>query len=458
MHYHFVGIGGIGMSALALLKLGQGHKVSGSDLNCSWLVDQLQKKGAKVFIGHKKENMEGADIIIYSTAARPNNPELLEAKKRKLPILHRSELLKELLDGSQALLVAGTHGKTTTSALLAHVLETAGLEPTYAVGGLFNKEGLNAAIGGGEEKQNELKYFVAEADESDGSFLNYKAEKAIVTNVEKDHLEHWGSFAKLKQGFLLFMQNVKHARGLFWCKEDPFLQTVSPAGTSYGFHSADLKAFQIRPGLEFTCYNIDYQGRLFQDVEIHLLGEHNVLNSLAVFGMALSLGIDEKSIRQAFLSFSGIKRRMEQIGQIDGTLFLEDYAHHPTEIKTVLKTLAAISPKPVVCVFQPHRYSRTKQLFGQFAEAFGNADEVIITDVYAAFEKPLKNVNGKSLAQAVQKTHRKAVYAAKETLAKFLAGQELKNKTVLFLGAGDISDLGKQFFKTFKNDIKIVQK
>ncbi len=451
-NYHFIGLGGIGMSALAFLLLGKGLKVSGSDLFPSLILKELEKRGAQVFLGHKKEQIKKGSVIVYSSAVGDDNPELKEAKRLKLKIIHRSQLLKELILEKKAILIGGTHGKTTVSSLLAFVLEKAGLDPSYAVGGIFNGGGLNGHLGRGD-------YFVAEADESDGSFLNYQGIGAIVTNVEADHLEYWKSLSRLKKGFVKFLDSISDKNKLFWCLEDPVLKELTKAGLSYGFQKqADLRACQIQHLGSSVRYQVEFQGRRFKNIEISLIGRHNVLNSLAVFGLALSLGVRVEQIKKAFKSFPGIERRLQTIAEKKKILFLEDYGHHPTEVQTVLRTLReAYGKKEIICVFQPHRYSRTRQFFTEFTRSFENADEVIVTDIYAAFEKRLKDkkgnkiktkdVSGKMLAQAIAKRQKMVFYAAKEELFSFLHGRLKSDALVLFLGAGDISESGREFVR-----------
>lgn len=442
-NYHFIGLGGIGMSALAFLLLAKGDCVSGSDLFPSLILEELQKRGGRIAIGHKKENIKKGMVVVYSSAVSFDNPELKEAKRQKLKIIHRSELLKELIAEKKGILVAGTHGKTTVSALLSFVLEQAGVDLSYAIGGTFNGGGLNGRLGQGD-------YFVAEADESDGSFLNYQGLGGIVTNIEADHLEYWKSFSRLKQGFEKFLNRIGDKTKLFWCLEDPVLKELAKEGVSYGFQKgADLRAVQIQNLGLSVRYVIEFRGRVFENIEISLIGRHNVLNSLASFGMALSLGASVEQIRKAFKSFPGIERRLQKIDEKQKILFLEDYGHHPTEVQTVLKTLKEAYGKQLICVFQPHRYSRTKQFFSEFTRSFENADEVIITDIYSAFEnKPQKQVvSGELLAKAIAKRQKAVFYAAKEELFSVLNGRLKSNAIVLFLGAGDISKAGREFVR-----------
>jgi UDP-N-acetylmuramate--alanine ligase len=387
-------------------------------------------------------------VVVFSTAIDLNNPELLEAKKRGLKLCHRSQLLAEFLKAKKALLVAGTHGKTTTSALLAYVLKKTGFSSSYSIGGILGKQGKNAGWGGGD-------YFVAEADESDGSFLNYGGLGAIVTNVEADHLDYWGSLEELHGGFRRFLDGISLKQNLFWCCEDPFLRKLKPPGISYGLQkAAELRAREIKSGGGYVSYRIEWAGRSFERVRVRLMGEHNVLNSLAVFGLALSLGVEEKALRRALQSFPGVKRRLEKMGHKGETLFFEDYGHHPTEIRAVLKTIKKAWPKrPLVCVFQPHRYTRTKALFKEFQEAFGQADRLIITDIYAAAEKPLAGVDSCKLAEALKARQAGVFYVPRPRLKPFLISRLQKEKTraiYLFLGAGDIPQDGRAVLKAVK--------
>jgi UDP-N-acetylmuramate--alanine ligase len=441
MSYHFIGIGGIGMSSLAKIVLERNGKVQGSDIKESDIVEKLREKGAKITIGHKKENVKGAKVVIYSSAIDKDNEEVKIAKRKKLKFLHRSELLKILMKGYKPLVVTGMHGKTTTTSLLTEVFIDAKKDPSYSIGGILNSKRNNAAHGRGE-------YFIVEADESDGSFLNYMGHGAIVTNVEKEHLDYWKSIENVEKGFLKFMSNIENRDLIFWCYEDEILRKIKK-GVSYGFSKkADIFAFNIRESGFFSIFDISFKGKVFKGIKLSLFGKHNILNSLAVFGLSISLGIEEKKIRKTFSSFLGVKRRMEKIGNVGEVLFLDDYAHHPTEIKKSLKGLKlAVKERKVIGVFQPHRYSRVRDLFKEFTNSFDFVDHLIVMDIYSASEKRIRGISSKNLVKNIKKP---CEYVLKKNLFSKLLKLLRPHDVVVFLGAGNISDIGREFVKVFE--------
>ncbi|KPK33018.1 MAG: hypothetical protein AMS24_02410 [Chlamydiae bacterium SM23_39] len=436
MSYHFIGIGGIGMSGLAELLINKKIKVTGSDVERNYIIEKLIKRGIKITIGHKKENLKD-QIVVYSTAINSDNEELIYAKKKGLKVIHRSELLKELMDGYDAILIAGSHGKTTTASLLSQVLLDAEKDPSFAIGGVLRSKNVNSKFGRG-------KHFVCETDESDGSFLNLSGSFSILTNVEKEHLSYWKSLSNLKKGFFDFIKKIK--KDIFYCYEDPILREISK-GISYGFsEKADLFIDNVRFKDFISIFDIHFKGKIYKNVKLNLLGYHNVLNSSAVFGLSLLLGIEEKILRESFFNFQGVKRRMEKIGDFKKVLFFDDYAHHPTEIKCTLKALRdAVEERKIIAVFQPHRFSRFKELFEEFCFSFDEADQVIVNDIYSASEKPL-DIKAEDLAKKIG-----CQYIAKENLldiSKILKPYDV----IIFLGAGDISKIGKDIFERFKKD------
>ncbi len=441
--YHFIGIGGIGMSSLAKILLMKKNKVKGSDSSQSDILDTLKKKGAKIFVGHSKENISEKDIVVYSSAISKENEELCFAREKKLKIIHRSDLLNELIQGYSSIAVCGTHGKTTTTSLTAQLLLDANLSPTYSIGGILKATNTNAELGEG-------KYFVFEADESDGSFLKYKPNFAIMTNVEADHLDYWKSLENIKRGFLDFASNVKEK--LFWCKDDKVLNELGPKGISYGFSKdAMLMASNLRTKGFFSIFDVAYRGKVYKDVTVNLAGRHMVLNALAVFGLSLELKIKEEAARYSLACFSGVKRRLDKIGECGNKLFFDDYAHHPSEIKAVLGGLRnAERDKKILAVFQPHRFTRTMDLLEEFALSFEMADCVLITDIYSAGEKP-NGILARNLVEKIKNTN--CSYIAKED---FLEIQSLIDPfdIVIFLGAGDITKLGREFFLRYQKKIK----
>lgn len=432
MTYHFIGIGGIGMSALARILLKLGYRVTGSDVSQSAITEELVKEGAEIFIGHKEENVtEGT--VVYGSAIQPQNSEFAKAKRLGMSLLHRAELLDDLCQKKLPLLVTGTHGKTTTTALLASVLMQANQDPSFVVGGVIQNIHVNGRNGEGA-------YFVAEADESDGSFLKTKAFGAIVTNCENDHLDYWKSEENISQGFREFFSQVQSQQHLFWCKDDPRLCALLPSGFSYGFsESADLLITQWKQEQAGVVFEIEFQGRKYPSIFLTLLGRHNVLNGAAVFGMCLQLDIPEEAIRSAFRQFGGVKRRLEKKAHAHGVDYYDDYGHHPTEIRATLKALRLVAKeRRVVVLFQPHRFTRTRDLWNEFIDAFQDADVVVLSDVYAAGEAPIDGVSGESLAKAIG-----ALYGEEKVhLRPF--------DVFLTLGAGDVTSRGIPILKEYE--------
>lgn len=422
--YHFVGIGGIGMSGLAKILAEGGASVTGSDAAESEMVELLRKKGIKVTCGHAAENVPEGACVVYSSGICKNNPELKQAE-----VLHRSLLLQQLLKGTKSLVVTGTHGKTTTSSLLAHVLMYAGLDPSYAIGGVLLNSGENGAKGKGD-------YFIAEGDESDASFLHYTPSKAIITNIGLDHMDHYKSASALYQAFKDFGNNVED---LFFCIEDEGVKACAFSGTSYGFiKGADLKGSSFRQEGWNLLFDLDYEGWVCKNIEVPLVGYHNALNALAVFGMALKVGLDEAVIREAFKSFKGVKRRSEFKGKAFEVELRDDYAHHPTEIKATLKALKMAARHRCLHVFfQPHRYSRTKHCLEEFANAFDDADEVVITDIYGAGESPDASIHAQDVVRKIQEASRVPV--------KYGSNGEVRPLSIaVTMGAGDIWKEGER--------------
>jgi UDP-N-acetylmuramate--alanine ligase len=432
MTFHFIGIGGIGMSGLARILLQKGEKnVSGSDLKAGWTFDQLRSLGAVVTQGHRKENLPKDATVVVSTDIRADNPELQEAKQRHYPILHRSDVLLQLMHDHDVLAVTGTHGKTTTTALLTHVLIEAGKDPSYAVGGFLLNQNTNAQYGKGS-------YFVAEADESDGTFLKYPYAYAIVTNIDTDHLAHFGSIEALESAFDTFLKKASQKSRVFYCGDDKRLRRLSPQGLSYGFSDGCDLHITSTGG---RCFDIEFCGRRYERVELSLMGRHNVLNASAVFGLALTLGIPEKTIRDAFISFKGTKRRLERKEAGDDYLVFDDYAHHPTEIRATLSTLRqAVTNRRLVAVFQPHRPSRMKHVLHELSGAFSDADVIVATEMYASNE-PEDWIRDEHVFDTISKSHTdKCFYVfRRHQLVEGLLSIILPQDVIVFLGAGDIT-------------------
>lgn len=439
---HFIGIGGIGMSGLARLLLGRSIEVSGSDMADNYVTEGLKKAGATVFIGHSSKHIAPGATVVYSSDIKQDNPEYQAALSMKCELLHRSDMLVRLMEGYKTLAVAGTHGKTTTSALLSSVLLKAGMDPSFAVGGVLKQFECNAGHGSGP-------YFVAEADESDGTFLKYSPFGAIVTNIDLDHMNYFGTEHVLIEAFQTFMKKVKSADHLFWCGEDPRLVALALPGLSYGFAShCALKATDVQEKGWGMTFDITFQGHTYKDVTIQLTGRHNVLNALAVFGLARSVGADEASIREALSTFQGVGRRCERKGESHGVLVLDDYAHHPTEIRATLYGIRnAIQDRRLIAVYQPHRYSRTKDCLGTFGGIFDDADEVFVTDIFAAGESPIGAV---SHADVMKELPSKTRYAPRNKLVEAIATSVRPHDVVVTLGAGDITKVGPELLQTLQ--------
>ncbi len=444
--YHFIGIGGIGMSALARILLQRGIQVTGSDIASSKMTEQLKSEGAQIFLGHSQNNINAPNVVIYSTAVNQENPEVKTAFSQGLPFLHRSELLKELMEGYEPLLVTGTHGKTTTSSLLAHVLIESGLKPSYAVGGILCNLGNNGGHGTGP-------YFVAEADESDGSFLKYIPFGAIITNIDNDHMDYWKTEEALINGFKQFAESVESEKHLFWGGDDEILRSLNLKGFSYGFgEDNDLRIDSFRQEGWKIVFDLSFQEKVYADIEIPLIGGHNVLNAAAVFGMGLCLKISEPQLRAAFKLFKGVSRRVEKKGEIDGICLYDDYAHHPAEIFATLRAMKhAIGHHRLVVAFQPHRYTRTRDCMAEFGAAFDHADVLVLTDIYSAGEPPIEGVTTEALYHKIKEnTPADVQYVPRNELAAYLSDFLKSGDVFASLGAGDITYLSKEVIDTLQ--------
>jgi UDP-N-acetylmuramate--alanine ligase len=440
--YHFIGIGGIGMSALAHILLQKGVKVTGSDVAASYATDQLSNRGAEIFIGHSPHHIPPSSVVVYSSDIKEENPEVRQAKQLNIPFLHRSELLFQLMKGYSPLLVTGTHGKTTTSSLLAHLLVDAGLDPTYAVGGVIRSLNANGGHGAGP-------YFVAEADESDGSFLNYAPFGAIITNIDNDHLAYWGTLNNLIDGFNRFAHRVESPQHLIWCGDDETLRSLKLKGFSYGFDDHnDLQIENFRQAGWKIVFDMSFEGIEYSEIEIPLVGGHNVLNAAAVFGLGIKINIPEEKIRQAFSRFKGVNRRAELKGECREIAVFDDYAHHPTEVFATLRAVKqAIGHRRLVVAFQPHRYTRTRDCLHEFGPAFERADILILTDIYAARETPIEEITNEVLLAKIRERAIDVRYVPRSQLSGFLAAFLQADDVLITMGAGDITEVGPQVLK-----------
>lgn len=439
--YHFIGIGGIGMSALARILLSKKIEVSGSDIAANYITENLAEEGATIKHGQSASHILPKMNVVYSSDIKNDNPEYQAALQLNCRLLHRSDLLAQLSKDYCSLAVSGTHGKTTTSSLLATVLVEAGTDPSFCIGGVLKQFHSNSRAGQG-------KYFAFEADESDGTFLKYSPFGSIVTNIDNDHLNHFnGSMDVLIEAFRKFMTQTESPKHLFWCGDDSELLKLNMPGNSYGFgtHCA-WKASGFKQRGFSSVFDIDCKGHHYPAVEVALTGKHNALNALAVFGLCINLGIDEESIRRGLRGFSGVMRRCQQKGQIQGITLIDDYAHHPTEIRATLGALRqAIGENRLIAVFQPHRYSRTQDCLGTFGDIFDSADEVIVTDIYASGEESIKGVSSDVIVNEIMNHGlHKCSYSPRSNLVEKLAEIVRPHDVVVTLGAGDITKVADE--------------
>lgn len=449
---HFIGIGGIGMSALAKILLAKNFQVSGSDLASNDFTDHLSTSGAKIFIGHSEKHITPGSTVILSSDVPITNPERQAAVDLQCPLLHRSDLLAELMKGHKTLAVTGTHGKTTTTALLVKTLIEANMDPTYVIGGKALDSQTNASYGKGS-------YFIAEADESDGTFLKYFPFGSIVTNIDLDHMNHFKTEKALIAAFKTYFSQVTSKEHLFFCGDDLRLLSINNQGYSYGFkeHNALRISNYVQKGWS-TFFTIEFEGKTYENVELALIGEHNALNALGVFGLCLKLGIDEMTIRNAFKTFQGVSKRCEKKAFVNGVLLIDDYGHHPTEIKVTLKGIKhAILEKRLIAVYQPHRYSRIKELLchQQFQNVFNDASELIVTDIYAANETPIEGVSHMAILKELEGLKIPYRYIPRKSLALELKNQLFPHDVVVSFGAGDITCLSSEILKVEKPFPKI---
>jgi UDP-N-acetylmuramate--alanine ligase len=434
---HFIGIGGIGMSGLATIVLERGvSQVSGTDVKAGGVIEGLKAMGAHIAQGHDKEHLPSSATVVVSTDIPADNPELVEARRRGQKVLHRSDLLKDLMTGYQVLAVTGTHGKTTTTSLLSHVLMEAGEDPAFAVGGILLNYGFQARHGEGQ-------YFVAEADESDGTFLKYPYTGAIVTNIDSDHIAHFGSIEKLEEAFGQFVKNAPLPERLFFCGDDARLKKICTKGISYGFGSTnDLRIEHVVSTEQGIVFDIRFRRKLFRSITLQLHGRHNALNAAAVFGLALTLGLPEETVRGALSTFRGVKRRLERKESGAQCLIFDDYAHHPTEMKATIQALRQrIGERRLIVVFQPHRPSRMQYCMEDLAGAFVDADCVVVTDLYLANEPVRPNVTSQKIFDVVHASHKDlpCYFLGREALTDGLFPLLRPHDVLLFFGAGDIT-------------------
>jgi len=440
---HFVGIGGIGMSGIAELLINRGYQVTGSDLRASAITDRLAALGGTISIRHSPENVHGANVVVISSAVRPDNVEIVEARKRQIPVIPRAEMLAELMRLKYAVAVAGSHGKTTTTSMIATVLAHGGLDPTMVIGGRLNTIGGNAKLGTGE-------YLVAEADESDGSFLKLSPTLAVVTNIDREHLDHYPGLAEIQAAFAQFVNKVPFYGAAVLCLDDPNVQAIIPKVErrviSYGTcKQANLIASRIEFRGYGCSYRVHYQNELLGTVGLRVPGLHGVLNSLAAIAIGLELDVPMEKIIPALRDFQNADRRFQIKGEKTGVLVVDDYGHHPTEIAATLSAARAAGDRRIVAVFQPHRYTRVRALEEEFARAFNDADVVIVLPIYAAGEDAIPGVSAERLAGLLKEFgHRNVKYASGFPAALEILEESLRDGDLLItLGAGDVGKVGE---------------
>jgi UDP-N-acetylmuramate--alanine ligase len=442
--FHFVGIGGAGMSAIAKVLLEMGYQVSGSDLSKSEYTSKLEHLGAKVYQGHAADNIQDVEALVVSTAIRGDNPELLTAQEMNLPVFHRADMVAALMKRLKGIAVAGAHGKTTTTSMIALMLEKAGLDPTVIIGGELDDIGGNAKLGTGE-------YLVAEADESDGSFLKLSPVIAVVTNIENDHMDFYGTMENIMLAFKEFLHKLPDDGLAVLCFDNPGIREIADElgkqYVSYALdHEADYTARNIRTQGPNTEYDAYFKDQYLGTVKLSVPGRHNVANSLAAVAVGYTTGLSIDQIAAGLAPFRGAKRRFQTKGKIEGVWIVDDYAHHPTEIKTTLLAARQTEPKRLISVFQPHRFSRTKYLREEFGRAFTPADLLILTDIYAAGEDPIPGIDGEVIKEEVERqTGQQVIYIAqKEKIARYLEQVVEPGDLVMTMGAGNIYQAGEE--------------
>lgn len=454
-HIFFVGIGGAGMGGIAEVLLNEGYRVSGSDIHNNGMTARLEKLGANIYIGHKADQVSGANVVVVSSAIDHANPEIIEAQNHRIPIIRRAEMLAEIMRFRHGIAIAGTHGKTTTTSLIATIFAQAGRDPTYVIGGLLNGAGSNAKLGSS-------RYLIAEADESDASFLHLQPMISVITNIEADHMETYGGdFAKMQETFIQFLHNLPFYGRAIVCGDDPVVRSLIPSigrnTLTYGFdQNNDVRAVNIRA--EFGCMHFTVKRRENKDLRVKLRqsGEHNVLNALAAIAVSMDENIDDKSIQIALENFGGIGRRFEIQGEISianqSVTLVDDYGHHPTEVKVTLAAARANWPdKRILIIFQPHRYTRTRDLYEDFVEVLSELDGLLMLDVYAANEEPIEGADSRSLCRSIRiRGQVEPIYVGdSEKLSDVLPNVVSTGDILITQGAGSVGAISKQLLARY---------
>ncbi len=444
---HFIGIGGIGMSGIAEILHSMGYKVQGSDISENYVMEKLRAKGIEIFIGHSAENIKNAQVVVKSTAISADNPEIIEAKKNHIMVISRSDMLGEIMKLKISVAISGTHGKTTTTSLVAIMFESAGLDPTVINGGIINHHGSNAYLGKGD-------FLIVEADESDETFIKIPSTIGVITNIDPEHLDHYGDFANLKKAFRNFITNLSFYGFAVLCKDHREVAKLSEEVfdrkiLTYGIEREDvnIRAVNIKTGIDGSDFDVvikDYNNniRMIKSIHLPIAGLHNVLNSLAAIAIAIELKFSDEVITNGFRKFQGVKRRFTKTGEVNNITIIDDYAHHPQEIMVALKTgklLTNESKGRLIAIVQPHRYSRVSDCFSEFTHCFDEADILIVADIYGAGEKPIEGITKDILVDAIKQVSKcKTILSLDnpENLAKIISDLAKPKDLILFMGAG----------------------
>jgi len=447
-YIHFVGIGGSGMSGIAEVLINLGYKVSGSDLKQTEITQRLVSLGGKIFIGHKPEQIGNAHVVVTSSAVLPDNPEVVQAKKLKIPVIPRAEMLAELMRLKYAVTIAGSHGKTVTTSLVSMILAEGGLDPTVVIGGRLKNIGSSAKLGKGE-------FIVAEADESDGSFLKLTPTIALVTNIDDDHLDHYKTLDNIRNAFTQFVNKVPFYGSIILCGEDENIKSIIPQitrkyytygiGKNYDFYAENIVHEEMD-----TEFDLCFTGKNLGRLRIHLPGVHNVVNSLGAAAVGIELGIELAKVRKAFLDFTGVSRRLEVKARKKDIVFIDDYGHHPTEIRVTLETIKSIWPeRRLLVVFQPHRYTRTRDLARKFGSSFNSVSRVWLTDIYSAGEKPIPGISSSLILESFPSDKRETVTLSSDrnAIIKEVIKSLRPRDVLVTLGAGDVYKIGEEILK-----------
>ncbi len=452
-HIHFVGIGGIGMSGIAEVLLNLGYRVSGSDMKESDTTERLRKLGGEIFIGHRSENVVSPHVGVISSAVKNDNVEVVAAREKQIPVIPRAEMLAELMRLKYGVAIAGAHGKTTTTSMVSTVLAAGGIDPAVVIGGKLNSLGTNAKLGQGE-------FLVAEADESDGSFLKLSPTIAVVTTIDAEHLDYYKDIDEIKEAFLAFINKVPFYGVSVLCLDQQHIQELIPSVQkryqTYGMSTqADYQARDVSLRPLGSTFRVIHHMTDLGSFELSVPGVHNICNSLAAIAVARELEIDIETIRKALRDFSGVQRRFQIKGEAQGIIVVDDYGHHPTEIKATLAAAASGMERRVVVVFQPHRYTRTQHLLDDFFTAFNEADTLIVMDIYAAGEKPVPGVSGQLLFEGIKKHgHKDVTYIPdKGKVADHMISILKKGDLMITLGAGDVWKIGEQVVERLKHGV-----